>query len=162
MSQLCSIRHGIPVILQTPGVYGQCSVFDHNGVKQSVVLRTKYGTLLPLYDQFKVGWLQPLRLWLNAGNSLEIPVLVSRDKDLCRVQLHPTWFEPTDEGGSSPVASKLYNGHLPMGLWLDQGSLLQFGPLFHFPQCHSGLVFSRNGHVYPCHSITRAGSWYAK
>ena len=28
--------------------------------------------------------------------------------------------------------------------------------------CHSGSVSSRNGHVCPCYSITRAGSWYDK
>ena len=129
---------------------------------QSAVLGTRYGTLWPLYDQSQVGWLQPLQLWLNAGISLEVPVLVSRDKDLCHVQLHLTWFEPTDECRSWPVASNLYNGHLTMSLCLDQGSLLQVGPLFHFPQCHSGLVSSRNRHVRPCHSITRSGSWYDK
>ena len=31
MSQLCSIHHGIPVTLHTPGAYGQWSVFNHNG-----------------------------------------------------------------------------------------------------------------------------------
>ena len=41
-----------------------------------------------------------------------------------------------------------------------QGSLLLVGPLFHFPQYHSGLESSRNEHVCLCHSITRAGSWY--
>ena len=34
MSQLCSIRDDIHVTLYTPGVYGQCSAFDHNGDKQ--------------------------------------------------------------------------------------------------------------------------------
>ena len=81
MSRLCNIRHNIPVTLNNPGAYGQCSVFDHNGDKQSAVLGTRYGTFWPLYDQFQVGWLQPLQLWLNAGISLEVPVLVSRDKD---------------------------------------------------------------------------------
>ena len=80
MSQLCSIRHDIHVILHTPGGYGQCSVFDLNGDKQSAVLGTTYGTLWPLYDQFEVRWLQPLQHWLNAGISLEVPMLVSRDK----------------------------------------------------------------------------------
>ena len=28
------------------------------------------------------------------------------------------------------MASNLYNGHLPMGLCLVQGSLMQVGPLF--------------------------------
>ena len=48
MSQLCSICHDIPVTLHTPGAYGQCSVFDHNGDKQSAVLGTRYGTLCGL------------------------------------------------------------------------------------------------------------------
>ena len=40
--------------------------------------------------------------------------------------------------------------------------LLLVGPIFHFRQCHSGLVPSRNEHMCPCHSMTRAGSWYGK
>ena len=159
MSRLHSIHHNIPVTLHTPGAYGQCWVFDHNGDKQSAVLGTRYGTL---YVQFKVGWLQPLQLWLIAGISLEVPVSVSRDKDLYHVQQHPSKFEPTDECRSWPVSSNMYNGHLPMGLCLDQGSLLLVGPIFHFHQCQSGLVSSTNGYVCPCHSITRAGSWYDK
>ena len=35
MSQLCSIHHDIPVTLHIRGAYGQWSVFDHNGDKQS-------------------------------------------------------------------------------------------------------------------------------
>ena len=31
------------------------------------------------------------------GTSSVAPVLVSQDRDLCNVQLHPTWFEPTSE-----------------------------------------------------------------
>ena len=65
MSQLCSIRHGIPIPLHTPWVYGQCWVFDHSGDKQSVVLGTRYGTWWPWYCQFEVGWVQPLQLWLH-------------------------------------------------------------------------------------------------
>ena len=38
MSQLCSIHHDIPVTLHTPGVYGQWSVFDHNGDKHGVCI----------------------------------------------------------------------------------------------------------------------------
>ena len=30
------------------------------------------------------------------------------------------------------MVSNLYDGHLPMGLGLDQGFRLQVGPLFHF------------------------------
>ena len=92
ISQLCSIRHNILVPLHNPGAYGQCSVFDHNGDKQLAVLGTTYWTLWPLYDQLEVGWLQPLQLWLKM-EFLEASVLASRDRDLCRVQLHPTWFE---------------------------------------------------------------------
>ena len=55
MSQLCSIHHNIPVTLHTPGAYGQWSVFDHNGDKQSVVLGTRYGTWWPLYGRCEVG-----------------------------------------------------------------------------------------------------------
>ena len=92
MSQLCSIHHDIPVTLHTPGAYGQCSVFDHNGDKQSAVLGTRYGTWWPLYGRFEVGWLQPLQHRLSAGISSVAPVLVLRNRDLCHVQLHPTWF----------------------------------------------------------------------
>ena len=61
--------------------------------------------LRPWYGQFEVGWLQPLQLWLGAGTSLVAPVLVSQDRDLCHVQLHRTWFEPTSECRSWPVVS---------------------------------------------------------
>ena len=90
MSQLRIICLDIPVTLHTPGAYDQCSVFDHNGDKQPAVLGTRYGTLWPLYDQFEIGWLQPLQLWLNAGIFLEVPVVVSGDKDIWGVHLHPT------------------------------------------------------------------------
>ena len=146
--------------LHTP--YGQWSVFDHNGYKQSMVPGTRYGIWWPLYGQFEVGWLQPLHLWLGAGISSVAPVLVSREWDLCHVQLHPTWFEPTSECRSWPVASYLYSGHLPVGLYLGRETLLLAGPLFHFPQCHSGSVSSRNERVCLYHSVTRAGSWYGK
>ena len=108
--------------------------------------RNKYRTWWPWYGQFEVGWLQPLQLWLSAGISSVALVLVSKDRDLCHVQLHPTWFEPTAECRSWPVASNLYSGHLPVGLYLGRGSLL-VGPLLHFRQCHSGLLSSRNEHV---------------
>ena len=142
--------------MHTPAAYGQWSVFDHNGDNQSVVLGTRYGIWWPWYGQFEVGWLQPIQLWLGAGTFSVAPVLVSQDRDLCHVQLHPTWFEPTSECKSWPVVSYLYSGHLPVGLYLGRGSLLLVGPLFHFRQCHSGLVPSRNEHVCPCHSMTRA------
>ena len=38
----------------------------------------------------------------------------------------------------------MYSGHLPIDLYLGRGSLLLVGPLFHFRQCHNGLVPSRN------------------
>ena len=53
MSQLCSIYHNTPVTLHTPRAYGQWSVFDHNGDKQSVVLGTRYGIWWPLYRQIR-------------------------------------------------------------------------------------------------------------
>ena len=130
--------------MHTPAAYGQWSVFDHNGDNRLAVLGTRYGIWWSWYGQFEVGWLQPLQLWLGAGTSSGAPVLVSQDRDLCHVQLHPTWFEPTSECRSWPVVSYLYSGHLPVGLYLGRGSLLLVGPLFHFRQCHSGLVSSRN------------------
>ena len=123
MNQLCSIRHNIPVTLSTPGAYGQRSVFDNNGDRQSAVLGTRYGTWWPLYGQFEVGWLQLLQLWLSAGISLEAPGLVSRDRYICHVQLHSTWFEPTAECRSWLVDSNLYNGPSPVGLCRGQMSL---------------------------------------
>ena len=94
-SRLCNIHHDIPVTVHTSAAYGEWSVFDHNGDNQSAVLVTRYGIWWLWYGQFEVGWLQPLQLWLGAGISSVAPVLVSHDKDLCHVQLHPTWFEPT-------------------------------------------------------------------
>ena len=122
-SRLCSIHHDIPVTMHTPAAYGQWSVFDHSGGNQSAVLGTRYGIWWPWYGQFEVGWLQPLQLWLGAGTSLVAPVLVSKDRDLYHVQLHPTWFEPTSECRSWPVISYLYSGHLPVGLYLGRGYL---------------------------------------
>ena len=142
--------------MHTPAAYGQWSVFDRNGDDQSVVLGTRYGICWHWYGQIEVGWLQPLQLWLGARTSSVAPVLVSQDRDLCHVQLHPTWFEPTSECRSWPLVSYLYSGHLPVGLYLGRGSLLLVGPLFNFRQCHSGLVPSRNEHIRPCHSMTRA------
>ena len=162
MSRLCSIHHDIPLTMHTPAACGQWSVFDHNGDNQLVVLGTRCGIWWPWYGRFKVGWLQPLQLWLGAGTSSVAPVLVSRDRDLYHVQLHPTWFVPISECRSLPGASYLYSGHLPVGLYLGRGSLLLVDPLFHFRQCHSGLVPSRNQYGCPCHSVTRAGSWYGK
>ena len=82
MSQLCSIRHDIPITLHTPVAYGQWLAFDHNGDKQSEVRGTRYGTLWPLYGRFEVGWLQPLQLWLGAGISSVAPVLFSRESSV--------------------------------------------------------------------------------
>ena len=89
MSRLCSIHHDIPVTMHTPAAYGQWSVFDHNGDNQLAVIGTRYGIWWPWYGQFEVGWLQPLQLWLGAGTSSVVPVLVSKDRDLYHVQLHP-------------------------------------------------------------------------
>ena len=158
MSQPCKIRHNILVTLPTPWAFGQLSVFNHNGDNQLAVLGTRYETWRPWYYQFKVGWLQLLQLWLSAGISSVLPVLVSRDRDLCHVQLHPTGFEPTAECRIWPVASNLYSGPLPVGLCLGQCYRLLVDPLFHFPQCQLGLVSNRNGRLCPCHSITRASS----
>ena len=122
--------------------------------------RDKRWDLGPWYGQFEVGWSQPLQLWLNAEISLVAPGLVSRG--LGHAQLHRTWFEPTAECRSRPVASNLCSGHLPVGLFLGRGSLLLVSPLSHFPKCHSGLESSRTEQVCLCYSITRAGSWYGK
>ena len=135
--QLCIIRHDIPVAVHTPEINGQWSVFDHNDDKQLAVLGTRYGTWWHWYGQFEVGWVHPLQLWLSDGISSAAPVLVSRDRDQCHEQLHPTWFEPTAECRIWLVVSNLYSGHLPVGLCLGQGSLLLVGLLFNFLQCHN-------------------------
>ena len=122
-SRLFSIHHDIPGTMHTPAAYGQWSVFDHNGDNQLAVLGTRYGIWWPWYGQFEVGWLQLLQLWLGAGTSSVAPVLVSQERYICHVQLHPTWFEPTSEC-SSPVVSYLYSGHLAEGLYVVRGSLL--------------------------------------
>ena len=111
-SRLCSIHHDIPVTMHTPAAYGQWSVFDHNGDNQLVVLGTRYGIWWPWYGQFEVGWLQPLQPWFGAGTSSVSPVLVSQDRDLCHVQLHPTWFEPTSE---CRIGLHLFNDTRPSG-----------------------------------------------
>ena len=66
--------------MHAPGAYGQCSVFDHNGDKQSAVLGTRFGTWWPWYGQLEVGWLQPLQLWLSAGVSSVALMLVSNNR----------------------------------------------------------------------------------
>ena len=129
---------------KTQNATGQWSVFDHNGDKQSAVLGTRYGTWWPLYGRFEVGWLQPLQLWLSAGISLVALVLVSRNRDLCHVQLHPTWFEAAAGWRSWPVVSNLHSGHPPEDLCHGQGSPSPAGQLLHFRLCHNGLVSSRN------------------
>ena len=120
--------------MHTPAAYGQWSVFDHNGDNQLAVLGTRYGIWWLWCGQFEVRWLQPLQLCLGAGVSTVAPVLVSQDRDLCHVQPHPTWFEPTSECRSWPVVSYLYSGHLPVGLYLGRESIFLVGSLFHFLQ----------------------------
>ena len=74
-------------------------------------------TWWPWYGQFEVGWVITTSSALaSAGISFVAPVLVSRDRDLCHVQIHPTWCETTAECRSWPVASNLYSGHLLVGL----------------------------------------------
>ena len=108
--------------MHIPVAYGQWSVFDHNGDNQLAVLGTRYGIWWPWYGQFEVGWLQPLQLWSGAGTSLVAPMLVSQDRGLCHVQLHPTWFEPT-----LVILSKepLHYREFQFSCWwlLEQGSI---------------------------------------
>ena len=156
MSELHSIRHGILVTLHTPGAYGQCSMFDHSGYKQPVVLG-KIWDLVALVWPIRSRVISTSSALVKCWNFLGCPSVGSRGRDLCHVQLHPTWFEPTAECRSWAVASNLYSGHLPVGLYLGRESLLLVGPLFHFPQCHSGLVSSRNGRMCLCHSVTSIG-----
>ena len=126
MSQLFSIHHDISVTLHTPGAYGQWRVFDHNGHKQTAVIGTRYGTWWPLYG--RVGSVQ---LWLSAGISSVALVLVLRNRDLCHVQLHPTWFDPAAGCRIWPVVSNLHSGHLSEDLCHGQGSPSPAGQLFH-------------------------------
>ena len=108
--------------MHTPAAYGQWSVFDHNGDNQLVVLGTRFGIWWPWYGKFEVGWFQLLQPWIGAGTSSVAPVFVSQDRDLCHVQLHPTWLELTSESRSWSVVTYLYSGHLPVGLYLGLGS----------------------------------------
>ena len=91
-----------------------------------------------------------------------VPVLASRDRDLCNVRTHPIWSEPVAGYMSWLMALNLHNGLLPMGQCHSQGTPLLTGQLFHFPQCHSGLVSSRNEHVCLYHSIATGGSWCSR
>ena len=106
MGQLCSIRNDIPVTLHTPGRYGL----------------TTMATSSRWSSVQDVGWFKILQLLQSAVISPMALVLVSKDRDLCHEQLHPTWFEPTAECMSWLVASNLYSGtcqwvnHLVEGL----------------------------------------------
>ena len=126
---------------------------DHNSGKQSGVHETRYGTCWPWYDQFKVGWLQPPQLWLSAWISWVVPVLALRDKDLGHAYPHAIWLEPITGCRNWQVASNLCSEHMPEGQYHGQAYLLLAGQLFHFPQCHKGLVSSRNENMCLCHSV---------
>ena len=89
-------------------------------------------------------------------------IFISRDKDLCHAQTRPTWFELAAGYKSWPLALNLHSGVLSVGQHHGQGSLLPVDPLFHFLQCHNGLVSSRNGHVCLYLSASRGGSGYSK
>ena len=51
------------------------------------------------------------------------------------------------------MASNLCSEHMPEGQYHGQASLLLASQLFHFPQCHKGLVSSRNENMCLCHSV---------
>ena len=161
-SQQCSIHPEFPAELHIPRACGQWSTSVHNDGKEWEVLRTRYGTSWPWYDQFEAGWWQPPQLLLGAEISWVDLVLASRDRDLCHVRTHPIWSEPAAGYRSWLMALNLLNGLLPMGQCHGQGTPLLTGQLFHFPQCHSGLVSSRNEHVCLYHSIATGGSWYSR
>ena len=55
------------------------------------------------------------------------------------------------------MALNMHNGLLPVDQCYGQGTPLLTGQLFHFPQCHNGLVSSRNEHVCLYHSIATGG-----
>ena len=88
MSQLCSIRHDIPVILPIPGAYGQClttmvtSSWWFSGQDLGLF---SFGMTTSKSGDYKL---------ISSGQALEFLwwplVLVSQDRDLCHVQLHPT------------------------------------------------------------------------
>ena len=139
MSRLCSIHHDIPVTMHTPAAYGQWSVFDHNGDNKLVVIGTRYGIWWPWYGQFEVGWLQPLQLWLGAGNSRWPQCWFHKIEISAMYSYIPLGLNQLLNVGVDQWFSYLYSGHLPVGLYLGRGSLLLVGPLFHFRQCHSWL-----------------------
>ena len=89
-------------------------------------------------------------------------MLASRDIDLCHVRTHPIWCEPVAGYRSWLMALNLHNGLLPMGQCHGQGTPLLTGQRFHFPQCHSGLVSSRNEHVclyHDCRVTNKGNGW---
>ena len=71
-----------------------------------------------------------VRCWISSV----APMLASRGRYLCHVQLHPTWFEPILNVG---VDQWLHICIVPVGLYPDGGSLLLVGLLFHSLQCHN-------------------------
>ena len=57
------------------------------------------------------------------------PSVGLRNRDLCHVQLHPTWFEPAAGCRGWHVVSNLHNGHPPEDLCHGQGSPSPAGQL---------------------------------
>ena len=96
-------------------------------------------------------WLQP-QLCLGAGISSVAPVLVSRDSDLCHVQLHPTWFDSTSECRSGPMVSYLHSGHLPVGLYYGRGTLVRLLMVW----CWHVDALLLNTFLYPGNAMNRS------
>ena len=157
MSQLCSICHDIPVILHNPGAYGQCSMLDHSIDKQLVVIGTRYNTWWPIRSRVITNSSALVKCWNFYGCPRFHKAEISAVHSYIPLGLNQLLNVGVEQW------LQICSGDLPVGLCKDcQGSLLLLGPLFHYPQCHNGLVFGRNEHVCLCHSITRAGSWYGK
>ena len=149
MTQLCTIRHDIPVTLHTPmSIWSMLSVWPQwwqavGGIREKICDFVSF--VWPIRSRVITTSSALVKCWNFFGG----PSVGSKNRDICHVQLHPTRFEPTTECRIWPVASNLYSEHLPVGLYLGRGYILLVGPLFHILQCPSGLVSSRNERVCP-------------
>ena len=120
VSQLCIIRQDIRVCqtAHARSIWSMVSVWPQ--LWQTVGCpRDK------IWDFVALVW--PVRSWVIANYSALVKCWnfvggpsISRGRDLCHVQLHPTSFEPTAGCRSWPLALNLYYGRLPVGLCLGQ------------------------------------------
>ena len=87
---------------------------------------SKAGMNLTKQEKKHCNYIRIPSLWLGIRISLVTQVLATRDKDICNVQQHLTWFEVDDGCKVLPVTSNLHSGHLPVGLCHSQRSLVSW------------------------------------